>query len=206
MPEVKLALWNNWDLVPADERTFETVEEAQEARKEYMKRFEHQGFYRDSSGNHVDLDQLVKHILIRPADWGWVSIPKGEVHKNVETIVIEGITFMNVCEEETTKYCDTIELLHKKMYSLKRDVDGKARLIRGLLCIIDANPDKGTYSFEVSINLLESEFKNDVINIVTRQLDSIAAGRLKSIGNVSLDRITVKKKGRWKRAWKAFKN
>lgn len=93
---MELILWNNWDLVTADERTFKTVEDAQEARKEYKKRFEHQGFYRDSTGNHVDIDQIMEHILVRPADLRWIFISKNaSVPGKAETLVIEGITYLN---------------------------------------------------------------------------------------------------------------
>lgn len=95
MPEVKFSLWNNWDLVSADEREFDTIEEAQEARKEYKKRFEHQGFYRDSAGNHVDLDQIMEHILIRPYDLSWIIVSKDTVISDgVPRTTIEGIIFM----------------------------------------------------------------------------------------------------------------
>lgn len=112
-----------------------------------------------------------------------------------------------IVEEEVSPYREALDRQYSKIGDLEREILGKERHIKDLLCVIKVDPETRIHAFDVSLDLLRSEYKDEVIKDIATSLYKIAEK-----GIIPRELITDReqpqkvKEGRWKRIWKAVKS
>lgn len=109
-----------------------------------------------------------------------------------------------IVEEETARYREELievkdfcHMLLKRVEESKEAIKEKERRIERLLHTIGIDPERWEASVKVSINLLRSEFKNDVIKAVAKRLESISTKSLIDINDMMYVDSKPQKKGGW---------
>jgi hypothetical protein len=60
----KYVVWNNIDNIATHPGAFDTKEQAEQFSKEFVMRFQGQGYYRDNNWNKISLEELPNYLEI----------------------------------------------------------------------------------------------------------------------------------------------
>ena len=66
---MEYVLWNTLDGIPATPETYENVSDAQQARHNFIDRFQPQGYYLSGNYDRVPYLELARFLEIRPVGW-----------------------------------------------------------------------------------------------------------------------------------------
>lgn len=57
-------VWNNIDNIPTHPGAFDSKKQAENFAKEFVKRFQGQGYYRDNNWNKISLEELPNYLQV----------------------------------------------------------------------------------------------------------------------------------------------